>query len=268
MADVMNKQRLFCFFMIITLSGCSTLQSVRQKYGEVNFEDGIDRKEAKIIAQMHFWDNELETKHSLRSAKVYSSDEILSLNSSKESFVLNEKIYQNKEKKLKYPNSWYISFKPKFLNLFSEYYLLVLNKDAGIVEYAYDSNVLIFALKEIINNEEVKISTALLIGKYYQEKNTLPDNIGQLKRFYSQKISDGLDQELNLKNFEIRRISDNRLKVRIIPEKRVNHDDLKMNIPSKGEYDLEVKSVGEKIMIQTSGSISTKFELTPASTNE
>ena len=49
----MNKKQLIVTFVIgiLLLSGCATIGGINKSYESVNYSDGIDGKEAKVIAQ-------------------------------------------------------------------------------------------------------------------------------------------------------------------------------------------------------------------------
>ncbi len=263
---MMNRYFLLVLIALI-FSGCTTLGSVNRKYTHVIFTDGVTREEAKIIAQREYLNSNSNDGFNTGSARVYDSNKILKLNPDKVSFVTHEKIYEKNRKKLKFNNSWYVSFKPKFFNFFSSYYLVVLNKNDGQVQYSYDSNVFTALGQLMFTHLKPKLMSSMLIGKYYREKNQLPEDIDQLRKYLLEKRKNDTNEEVLLNGYVIEKISDNKINVKYIPEEGMQDvydalSEMSSKLNPKGEYELEVSKEGEKTILQTYGDMDMRFELT------
>ncbi|MCA9407116.1 MAG: hypothetical protein H6755_06415 [Candidatus Omnitrophica bacterium] len=260
------RQLFIPILFIFLLSGCTTLGYVERRYNNISFSDGIDKNEAKIIAQRECLQNNISDSYKIRSAKVYGSEEVLGLDSDKAEFVTHDKIYEEYRRKLKYENSWFVSFRPGFLSFFSNYYLVVLDKKDGEIQYIHDSNSIIAIGQVMFAHIKLKLVSSMLIGKYYRDKNELPENIEQLRRYLSEK-SEGESKEVEtLKRYEIQKLSNTRVKVKYVSEEEMQDicnalSEITTNLTPKGEYELEVSTEGDKTILQIYGDMDMKFTL-------
>jgi hypothetical protein len=260
------RQLLILIFLISVLSGCSTLGSVEKSYNKFSFSDGIDENEAKIIAQREYLKNSKNDSYKISSAKVYGSEQVLNLEAEDEEFVRDYKIYQEYQKKLKYENSWFVVFESDSFDFLSNYYLVVLDKDKGKIQYTHDSNVTDVIGQVVFTHIKPKMDSVRLMGEYYRDNNKLPENIEQLRNYLSKKSGDTMKDEEALRGYAIQKISDTRVKVKYGVEEKVQDtynflSSIKRKLNFKGEFELEVITEDGEIILQVYGDVNRRFTL-------
>ncbi|MCB9747442.1 MAG: hypothetical protein H6755_03445 [Candidatus Omnitrophica bacterium] len=105
----MKKEIINILLIIFFLNGCATVRSVERGYAKINYEDGISKKEAKLIAFKHVIDNEI-------------SDKILGINVARH--------FSGK----KYPNTWVSKFESHPMDLVwqgTHWYAVYVDKVTG-----------------------------------------------------------------------------------------------------------------------------------------
>lgn len=56
----MTKKIFLLLFAIFWMSGCTTLHSINEVYSRIDYSDGVNKKEARSIAQKFILDNNLQ----------------------------------------------------------------------------------------------------------------------------------------------------------------------------------------------------------------
>lgn len=107
------KQLLTAVFLTVFLTGCATMKSVNNKYGKVDYTNGISKEEAKSIAKKSLMESKARGKYRF-TVPMILDDPYTKPN-------------------LEY---WYISFSKKIYHLRSSHYLVVINKHTGEIEYS------------------------------------------------------------------------------------------------------------------------------------
>lgn len=98
------------FFMFLSLSGCVTAGSINQHYQKIVFEDGVNKKEALIIAQKYCLDDEFCNENfDISSARPY-------------------------EDPSRYPGKWAVFFSEKSWSVSTSPCVIALDKTTGKVE--------------------------------------------------------------------------------------------------------------------------------------
>ena len=250
---------LFYYFLLsLLLTGCTTVGSIERRYRAINDTDGIDKREARIIAQREYLKTNSHDNYRVSSAKVYGPEEVLSLDADKAGFVNHADIYDDFRKKLKYEQSWYVVFRPGFLSLFSNYYLTVVDKEDGRIQYTHDANDFAAIGQVMFTYIKPKWVSSILIGQYYRDKNEVPNDINELRHYLSEKSEGAFDCDAALKDYTIERISAASARVTYVPEGEMQKiydiasEDTTHSQP-KAEYVLEVSSAGDKTILKIHG---------------
>ncbi len=116
--------------------------------------------------------------------------------------------------KLKYPDSWYVYFSPKFLSMFSVGYLVVLDKKSGAIQYTHDNNALAEFGKVVMTQTlEPAVASLSLISLYYGAKKEMPQNVEQLKEFIAQLPEDKRKGQEIFEGARIERITSKKIKL-------------------------------------------------------
>jgi hypothetical protein len=111
----MNKKQLIVAWVIgaLLLSGCATIDSVNKNYQKINYSDGINTEEAKLIGKKRLINSGYQSEY-----QVISPD-----------FLIDKRTK-------KYPDYWFVVYHPKNLGLTHSKYLVVMNKKTGDVLYS------------------------------------------------------------------------------------------------------------------------------------
>ncbi len=176
---------LLAFCISVFLSGCATVSSISRNYKNIDLSDGISRQEAKVIAQKQIIQTDFKKDYRIINPSIYHAEEFT--DDLKERFLRDKAIYDSGQ--LRYPNSWHIIFHPKWLSLFSLYYLVVVDKDSGEVQYEHAENAIV-ALGEILFSEFLNnsLQPAFLAVGYYSEKGYWPSTGEALQKYFEEKI--------------------------------------------------------------------------------
>lgn len=259
----MNVKNIFFLLAVGLLCGCTTISGLERRYSRVSFEDGIDAQEARVIAQKEYLKLDSYRDYKVGSATIYDSDNVLTLNRDKNPFVDDEHIYTEYKKKLKFDDSWFITFRPKFLSFFSVYYLIVVDKKSGEVQYTRDSNALADVVQFLFTNMfKPKVTSALAISMYYRDTKEMPDNSEQLKKYLDQLPQETKTAFKLPDDFKIEKISANRLKVtqNIQPSEIGSvFPEIDQSLNTK-EYEIEIREKDDKLLI-TGGAVKMEMKL-------
>lgn len=144
----MKKYLLICGFVIF-ISGCATISSIERNYRNIDLSNGINSEEAKIIAKNQIIQTNFKDDYRIIAPKVYDTSEFDNEAIIEESFIVDimsdSTLYSNG--KFRYSDSWHVVFRPKFLNFLSTYYLFVIDKNSGQVQYAHEKNIMVDLVK-------------------------------------------------------------------------------------------------------------------------
>lgn len=206
------KQNLILIF-VLTISGCATVGGIEKGYQKINRENGIDRAEARIIAQHEVLRLERQKDFSISSAKVYNPEEVMKLTIEQFPFVFDHDLYIA-DKKLKYDHNWYVFLKPKFMNLFSFGYLIILDQKTGVINSAGERNALGEVFNEVMKEPLKNSLTSLtLVTRFYKAKDRMPDNIEELNQFIAALPEDQREGSGPLMNAHIQKISPEKIRI-------------------------------------------------------
>ena len=129
---------------------------------------------------------------------VYSSAEINRARKRGEAFVDDSGIYVNCHK-FKFEDSWFVVFRPKLLQLFSVYYLVVIDRETGNIQYTNDLNALTQVFQGIFFNFfDKSFSPLVAVCRFYNEKGQWPSSGGELKSYCQTSTNwpcEGMDLE-------------------------------------------------------------------------
>ena len=102
------KKYLPCAFLGVFLAGCATISSVDKNYQKINWQDGISRNEAFLIAKKH-----------------------LIAQKEKPDYQVIAPFVRTDQKAKAQPNVWFVAFHPRKVPLLFKYYLVVVDKKTG-----------------------------------------------------------------------------------------------------------------------------------------
>jgi hypothetical protein len=224
--------------------------SLQRHYERIIFEDGISRKEARTIAMKAYLKNE-HKNYRVGSAMVYEGHAILKSNSD----LLSRDLYAGGGK-LRFPDSWHVLFRPKFLNLFSRYYLIVIDKKDGSVLYEHESNVFGDLFESIFKVYlEPRLICAAAVVIFYKDKKEVPESVEVLKLYLAQSPEAKEMANTGLDGMRLEKISANKLKVSYVSTgfDKADKDPSGVDKLFSSAYDLELETKGEKIVMKISG---------------
>ena len=120
----MNRN-IMGLFLIVTILGCSSLEAIYKNYKTVNFADGIDEPEAKVIAQKKLVNTEEQRFYRLTAPDIRTTPQAM-----------------------EYPEYWFVVFGHNWLSPISMepvtktytelreiQYLVVIHKKTGEVKF-------------------------------------------------------------------------------------------------------------------------------------
>jgi hypothetical protein len=179
-----------CFLILsltLIFSGCATVSSVEKSYNDIDFSSSITRREARIIAQKNIIQTNFKSSYTVVDPKIYDASEFDVAEKRKELFQYTKELYA--DGKLRYSGSWYVVFHPKPLSLFSVYYLVVVDKSSGQVQYAQEENAFA-ALAQLIVSESQNdaLQSAVVAVRYYSEKGCWPSDSQELQEYFEEKV--------------------------------------------------------------------------------
>lgn len=126
----MRKFKAFLVVLfLIALAGCATVSSIKGNYARINCADGISRAEAKLIAKNEVIKTDAKHRYVITGPEIYFAREILKKKRKIQNF--DDIVKKNGIDFEKYPDSWVVIFRPRFLSFFSLYYLVVVNNQDG-----------------------------------------------------------------------------------------------------------------------------------------
>lgn len=245
-------RNIFLLLMILSLSGCTTLGSLQRNYDRIIFQDGIDKREARTIAIMVYLKGNEYKNYRIGSAKVYSDSEILRLDPHR----FSRDLYTEDNKQMRFQDSWYVLLRPKFLSLFSNYYLIAVDKKDGVVLYERDSNVLAELFESVFRLYiEPRLACAMAVGFFYKDKKEVPENVEVLKHFLEQSPDAKIGGDRNLTGMKFEKVSSNKLKVFYVTPgfDKVDTDPSEIDKLFGSSYELEIETQGEKVVMKISG---------------
>jgi len=74
----MKKIPLFILFgLAIFLNGCASMEKINEEYGMIQYADGINQKEAKLIAQVHLMESRYTSSFDPYKADIITTPETL-----------------------------------------------------------------------------------------------------------------------------------------------------------------------------------------------
>lgn len=209
----------FGFFL-----GCATVPSIERNRRAIDFSDGINRQEAKIIAKSKIIQTHLKDDYRIIGPRIYDAAEFTDEIKGKEtfSFLINRELYNDDE--LRYSDSWYVIFRPKFLSLFSVSYLVVIDKDSGEIQYAHEDNaldglcplILLWLQKNVFGDF---LQPAAVAVSCYSEKGHWPAGGDELQKYFEQKIAQQDPKKeyskINFENFQFEKTQEEHLLIRV-----------------------------------------------------
>lgn len=173
--------RLVSLILLLPLLGCATMSSIRNSYKKINFSDGIDINEAKIIAK-----NEIIKTDAKNEYKIIGPEacDIGDLNAKAVTNKLfKEILIRNEDIGREYPNSWIVVFHPKLLSFFSISYLVVIDKNTGEVKLSKEDSAIGDILEPMLKPLIDSISVSNVFIVYYSANKKWPSDKQELDRF-------------------------------------------------------------------------------------
>jgi hypothetical protein len=225
--------------------------------------DGIDAKEARIIAMRTYLKGNEYRNYRVGSAKVYNDNEIQRLNSGRTTFIRNEDLYTDNNKELKFPGSWYVLFRPKFLSLFSRYYLIIVDKNDGSVLLEHDSNVFGDLVEGVVKVFFLpRLVGAMAISIYYKDKKEVPESVEILKKYLMQLPEGKKMKGDELDGLKFEKISPAKLKVFYnSPGLNELKENSGLDKLFNSMYELELVTEGDKTFMKIGGDFNGTIEL-------
>jgi len=106
---------LICTGLILCFisSGCATIKSIEKNYKKIDYSDGINKSEAKLIAKKSLIDSPYRNFYRVIRPRILDNDETL-----------------------QHPRYWFLKFRRKSSKLNKSNYFVVIEKKTGEVIYA------------------------------------------------------------------------------------------------------------------------------------
>lgn len=246
--------------MLVSLSGCTTLGSLQRNYDRINYKDGIDRKEARTIAMKTFLKGNEHKDYRVGSAMAFDVKEVSTRNPD----LLSRDFYADGKKESKFPDSWYVIFRPKFFALFSMYYLVVVDKKDGAVLYERDANVFGDLFEGVVKGFFLpRLMGAMAVAVYYKDKKEVPESVEILKEYLMQLPNGKEMNGIELDGLKFEKISPTQMKV-FYDSPGLN--EFKENVLGLDKlfnsmYELELVIQGDKTVMSISGDLNGTIEL-------
>lgn len=110
-------KNLTLIIIAVMLSGCAGTHAVNKNYSSINFNDGISREEAKLIAKKSLMESESFGRYCFVDPAVLKWGHAYP-----------------------HPNAWFIRFANKN-PLATDHYLVVIDKRNGVIQYSERENI-------------------------------------------------------------------------------------------------------------------------------
>ena len=117
-------RKLLLIIITVMFTGCASVNTVNKNYSSINFDDGVSKEEAKLIA-----------KKSLMESKSFGR------------YCFMDPAILKWGKAYPHPNYWFVRFTAKN-PLATDHYIVVVDKRSGEIQYSERENIYPMAPKD------------------------------------------------------------------------------------------------------------------------
>ena len=190
-------QDILFYCSMFLILGCSMTSAMNN----INTSDGVNRKEAKIIAKNELLRLNLDDEIKKNPLSIYESSEVKYSNKKIDSDIHLYDVFDSNGNP-KFEDAWYVLFKPKFISI-STGFLTVVDKKNGEIVYSQSGDfvegMVVPLLEKKINDHEKYMKAAIA---FHKENKQWPATIDELRDYLDNPNEDINNLSITIKNEE------------------------------------------------------------------